>query len=112
MIVGVPEYAAGNGAESRDGGKYVLTSTSPGYDAGEVLPNFSDGFTGIAPDVGAHEASTAPMEFGVNAYRKGQPIASPTWVGGRSRTAAAKTSSAAYRLAIRRSEPRSPGSFG
>jgi acetyl esterase/lipase len=81
MIVGVPDYAWGNGPESRDGGKYMLTSTSPGYDAGELLPNFSDGFTGIAPDVGAHEASTAPLEFGVNAYRKGLPMASPTGVG-------------------------------
>jgi acetyl esterase/lipase len=78
MIKGLPEYTWGHGAESRDGGKYMLTSTSPGYDAGELLPNFSDGFTGIAPDVGAHEAATATMEFGVNAYRNGLPAASPT----------------------------------
>lgn len=78
MIKGVPDYAHGNGPESRDGGKYALTSTSPGYDAGELLPNFSDGFTGIAPDIGAHEASTAALEFGVDAYRKGRPFASPT----------------------------------
>ena len=78
MLKGTPEYAWGNGAGSRDGGRYSLMSTSPGYDAGELLPNFSDGFTGIAPDVGAHEASTAPMEFGVNAYRRGLPLPSPT----------------------------------
>lgn len=81
LINGVPEYAWGNGAESRDGGKYMLTSTSPGHDAGELLPNFSDGFTGVAPDVGAHEASANPMEFGVNAYRKGPGLASPTFAG-------------------------------
>jgi acetyl esterase/lipase len=81
MLKGVPEYAWSNGAESRDGGKYALSSSSPGYDAGELLPNFSDGFTGIAPDAGAHEASTAPMEFGVNAYRKGMPLPSPTMAG-------------------------------
>jgi hypothetical protein len=70
LIKGVPQYSPGHGAASRDGGKYELAAGSAGFDAGEVLPNFNDGFTGAAPDIGAHEAGTPPLEFGVNAYRK------------------------------------------
>lgn len=69
MIKGVPKYLPGNGAASGDGGRYALEPTSPGHDAGEVLPNFNDGFSGAAPDVGAQEAGAPRMEFGVNAYR-------------------------------------------
>lgn len=69
MIQGTPQYLPGNGAASGDGGKYALAPTSPGFDAGEVLPNFNDGFTGKAPDIGAHEAGTPLLQFGVNAYR-------------------------------------------
>jgi acetyl esterase/lipase len=69
MIKGTPEYAPGHGAENRDGGRYSLAAGSPGFDGGEVLPTFNDGFTGKAPDLGAHEAGTSPLEFGVNAYR-------------------------------------------
>ena len=63
-IFGVPIYdpAAGEGV-------YPLDPSSPGYDAGAILTNFSDGFTGKAPDMGAQEAGTAPLEFGVDAYR-------------------------------------------
>jgi hypothetical protein len=35
--------------------------------AGEIIPNFSDGFTGKAPDIGAHQRGAAPMRFGVKA---------------------------------------------
>ena len=69
MIKGTPQYAPGHGAQSRDGGRYSLAAASPGFDAAEVIPNFNDGFNGAAPDVGAHEAGTPPLEFGVNAYR-------------------------------------------
>jgi hypothetical protein len=72
LIKGVPEYAPGNGAASGDGGRYALAPGTPGFDAAEVLPNFNDGFTGAAPDIGAHEAGTPPLEFGVDAYRKGK----------------------------------------
>jgi len=63
-ISGVPIYdpAAGKGV-------YALDPSSPGYDAGAVLSNFNDGFVGEAPDMGAQEAATAPLEFGVDAYR-------------------------------------------
>ena len=63
-IVGEPIYDPKNGPE-----EFALAPNSPGYDAGVRIPNFNDGFTGKAPDMGAHEAGTPPMEFGVNAYR-------------------------------------------
>jgi hypothetical protein len=64
-IVGVPLYAQGNGAASGPGGLYQLAPTSRGYDAGQKLPNFNDGFLGAGPDMGAHEAGSAAMRFGV-----------------------------------------------
>jgi len=70
-IKGEPIYAEGNGL--RDGkGQFPLSPTSLGCDAGLRLPSFNDNLTGQGPDIGAHEAGTPPMEFGVNAY-KGKP---------------------------------------
>jgi len=63
-IKGVPIYDPNNGV-----GEFALDSSSPGYDAGVVIPNFNDNYTGAAPDMGAHEAGSPPMEFGVNAYQ-------------------------------------------
>jgi hypothetical protein len=63
-VLGAPVYEA-----SRATGDYSLAADSPGYDAGVVIPNFNDGFRGRAPDIGAFEAGSAPMEFGVNANR-------------------------------------------
>jgi hypothetical protein len=63
-VIGVPVYAA-----SRPSGDFSLDAGSPGFDAGERIPNFSDHFRGRAPDMGAFEAGSAPMEFGVHAYR-------------------------------------------
>src|SRR6185436_19644480 len=60
-IVGTPVYKSGNGWVSGTGGNYQLDASSPGYDKGQRLPNFNDGFTGTAPDVGAHEAGTPAM---------------------------------------------------
>jgi len=48
---------------------YQLDSSSPGCDAGVVIPNFNDDYQGAAPDVGAHEAGSPRMEFGVDAHR-------------------------------------------
>ena len=47
---------------------FSLNSLSLGYDAGEIIPNFTDGYEGTAPDMGAFEFGDAPMEYGVNAY--------------------------------------------
>lgn len=68
-IHGTPTYAAGSGFNSTTNtGSFQLTSTSNGYDDGLAIPNFSDTYIGAAPDMGAHEAGSAVMEFGVNAY--------------------------------------------
>jgi CubicO group peptidase (beta-lactamase class C family) len=71
-IRGVPEFVPGYGFQNGKG-VFALATKSPGFDAGIVIPNFNDGFTGAAPDLGAHEAGTEPMEFGVNAYRAAKP---------------------------------------
>ena len=63
-INGVPIYDPSNGE-----GEFALDSFSPGYDAGAVIPNFNDNYNSAAPDIGAHEAGSPPMEFGVNAYQ-------------------------------------------
>jgi hypothetical protein len=65
-IVGIPIYAPGHGWSSESGGLYQLAPESPGYDRGVRLPNFNDAFTGAAPDMGAHEAGTPTMRFGVD----------------------------------------------
>jgi hypothetical protein len=64
-IVGTPIYAEGHGASSKSSGLSQLAPHSAGYDGGARLPNFNDAFTGAAPDIGAHEAGTAAMRFGV-----------------------------------------------
>jgi hypothetical protein len=66
-LVGTPIYAEGNGWVSGAGGMYQLAPFSPGYDRGVRLPNFNDDYVGAAPDIGAHEAGSAPMRFGVSA---------------------------------------------
>jgi len=69
-VYGVPTYIPSSGYDSiAKTGIFELSSTSLGYDAGEVIANFNDNYTGAAPDIGAHEAGSPPMEFGVNAYR-------------------------------------------
>ena len=52
----------GNGS-----GNYQLETTSVGFDAGKVLPSFNDGFSGTAPDAGAHESGSTAMTFGISA---------------------------------------------
>ena len=64
-IIGTPMYEAGHGWENEAGGYYQLAPHSPGYDRGARIPNFNDSFTGAAPDMGAHEAGTSRMRFGV-----------------------------------------------
>ncbi|MGQ0618670.1 MAG: hypothetical protein ACT4QA_01950 [Panacagrimonas sp.] len=56
-------------SESTRTGRFALDTGTPGYDAGTEIPNFLNTWTGRGPDMGAHEALTAPMAFGVNAYR-------------------------------------------
>jgi PKD repeat protein len=48
-------------------GNYQLEAGSKGLDVGDLIPNFNDGYTGAAPDVGAHENGAPPMRFGITA---------------------------------------------
>ncbi len=79
-INGVPSYATSN--DLIDGkGDFTLNINSPGYNDGLVIPNFNDSSAQSVPDMGAHEANTSLMEFGVNAYRTSPtptPPSSPT----------------------------------
>lgn len=50
-------------------GNFSLAPASLGFDHAKVIPNFTDDFTGQAPDVGAQESGAPAMEFGVNAYK-------------------------------------------
>jgi hypothetical protein len=63
-IKALPTFAADNGP-----GEYALAPRTPGFDAGIILPNFNDNYNGNGPDMGAFEANSPPMEFGVNAFR-------------------------------------------
>lgn len=65
-IKALPIFAADNGP-----GEYALAPGTPGFDAGMILPNFNDNYDGNGPDMGAFEANSPPMKFGVNAFRKG-----------------------------------------
>jgi hypothetical protein len=42
----------------------TLATGCEAIDAGEALPNLSDGYTGSAPDLGAHEAGGRMMDYG------------------------------------------------
>jgi hypothetical protein len=58
------------GGEKRTITDPVVMVPNPVIDAGEVLPNFNDDFTGQAPDLGAFEVGRPPLEFGRRAYLK------------------------------------------
>jgi hypothetical protein len=67
-VRGEPVYAAGAGFDPATRiGRFQLAPDSPGAGAGQAIPNFSDGSTGRAPDVGAHQRGTSPMRYGVTA---------------------------------------------
>ena len=51
-------------------GRFQLAPGSPGAGAAQVIPNYSDGYTGKAPDVGAHQRGAPPVRYGIDA---GQP---------------------------------------
>jgi hypothetical protein len=68
-INGTPTYINGAAFDYNNmTANFFLTSSSQGYDAGVVIPNFADDYEGNAPDIGAFEAGKPPMEYGVNAY--------------------------------------------
>ena len=64
-ILGEPVYVSGAGFDPTTmTGRFQLTPGSPGAGAGAAIPNFSDGFTGPAPDMGAHQRGMPPLRFG------------------------------------------------
>ncbi len=65
---GVPLCAEGHGPHGRATGLYQLRPGSPGFNVGTRIPTVNDDFRGKAPDIGAHEAGSPRMEFGVQAY--------------------------------------------
>jgi hypothetical protein len=66
-IYGVPTYVSGAGYNASSAtGNFQLTTTSLGYDQGTVINNFTDGFLGNAPDMGAHEGGKPNFIYGVN----------------------------------------------
>jgi len=65
-VRGVPDYAKGAGLNAATKvGSFQLTPDSPGVGAGEAIPNFSDGYLGDAPDMGAHQRGMPPIRYGV-----------------------------------------------
>lgn len=65
---GWPQYASGAGFDHATmTAIFRLAPGSPGFDAGVLIPNFTDGYQGTAPDIGAHEANAPPMRFGISA---------------------------------------------
>ena len=51
-------------------GHFQLAPGSPGASAGQVIPNFSDGYIGTAPDIGAHQPGKPPIQYGVGASQR------------------------------------------
>lgn len=76
-VKGTPKYVpdAGFSFDTKTG-NFQLAPDSPGFDQGVEIPNFCDVYTGEGPDIGAHEAGTPPMVFGVKANFV--PPAAPT----------------------------------
>jgi hypothetical protein len=69
-IRGEPVYAADSGFDpATRTGRFSLAPDSPGAGAGQPLPNFSDGYTGEAPDIGAHQRGAPPFRYGIAASR-------------------------------------------
>jgi hypothetical protein len=74
-VRGEPAYASGAGLDlATKSGRFQLAESSAGVDAGEVIPNFSDVYTGRAPDMGAHERGAPPLRFGVAAKRESRRL--------------------------------------
>jgi hypothetical protein len=65
-VRGQPVYVSGAGFDpATKTGRFQLAPGSPGAGVGVAIPNFSGGYTGPAPDMGAHQRGMAAMQFGV-----------------------------------------------
>jgi hypothetical protein len=56
----------------------TLNSNCPAVDAGAVLPNITDGFTGSGPDMGAYEVGAPLPHFGPRSSSSGTSPRPPT----------------------------------
>jgi hypothetical protein len=65
-VRGEPIFAA-------EGADYALSPGSPGIDDGAPIPNFTDGFRGSGPDMGAHEHGSPSLRFGLTPSRVDGP---------------------------------------
>lgn len=54
-VEGEPTFEVGTFDRETRAADYRLAASSLGVDRGEIVPNFSDGFEGAGPDIGAHE---------------------------------------------------------
>jgi len=65
---GTPEYVPGAGFDLKTRtGIFQLAPGSKGMDAAEIIPNFCEAVGQDLPDIGAHEAGTGKMSYGVKA---------------------------------------------
>ncbi|MGQ0651778.1 MAG: Ig-like domain-containing protein, partial [Betaproteobacteria bacterium] len=62
-ISGTPTYVSGHGPANPAGGNYQLAPGSRGSGQAVRIPNFND--VHAAPDMGAHQAGTPAMKFGI-----------------------------------------------
>ena len=70
-VRGEPIYAEDAGLDpATRSGHFQLAPGSPGVSAGQVIPNFSDGYIGKAPDMGAHQRGAPPTRYGVGASQR------------------------------------------
>ena len=69
-VIGTPIYVSNYGSITNRSGMFQLDPKSPGFDAGIIIPNFNDNYTGAGPDIGAHESGTSAMLFGLKALKK------------------------------------------
>ncbi|MFC1727345.1 hypothetical protein ACFL0Y_02370 [Patescibacteria group bacterium] len=69
-LSGTPSYAQYLPGYSLENlrGDFSLSSSSLGFNEGVSIPGFNNSLQ-TSPDIGAHEAGTPPMEFGINAYQ-------------------------------------------
>jgi len=75
-----PVYVSGAGFDSRTRtGNFQLSTSSPGYDRGVIIPNFTDGYMDRKPDMGAHENGHPDIQYGVDHSNGSVSTAAPVY---------------------------------
>ncbi|RUM94453.1 MAG: hypothetical protein DSZ28_03105, partial [Thiothrix sp.] len=65
--IGIPTYQSLFFDEASKEGDFRLLPNSAGHNQGKEIPNFTDGFYGSGPDIGAHEDGVGRIKYGINA---------------------------------------------